>query len=290
MRIFLYKVVSQPHEFDFAGALRHIHSREVDERNRSRNLDHIRLEALREERGLMFADFLKIRMHHGPAKAGLDSPVEGFDLESDEGFGEETAIVYDPSTKHVVVQYNHHGPWPVAISEYIGLFVHTNPANIEFAPKLDAAVHAKIRGATIVKKLILGIAPKKLTDDDYEQATSLGAGIRHISQRTDAEKIEIVISASRSRSSGLDINLPILSRWINRFRGAGKDSPVLTARATATNSEENPAEVLDLLLHRLTAEATLQPGPDKRYSRNDRWNALERAFNSWRPLIHEPNH
>jgi hypothetical protein len=285
MRIFLYKVVSEPNTFDLAERLRHIHSLSVDARNRDRNLDHVRLEDLREERGLMFADFLKIRMHHGPAKAGLDTPVEGFDLDSDEGFGEETALVFDPSNGHIVVQYNHHGSWPTAIAEYIGLFEHSNPVSIDFAPKLDASVHAKIKRAKIVKKLTLAIAPKALSDEDYDAQTSLGSGIREIARRSDAERIEIVISARRSRSSSLNIDLSFLNQWIRRLGGSSEGSPILTARATATDDERSPSEVLDLLEHRLTSEAELTPGLDKRYPRLDRWNALERAFNTWRHLM-----
>lgn len=285
MRIFLYKVVSEPSSFDFAERLRHIHGLPVDQRNRDRNLDHIRLEALREQRELVFADFIKIRMHHGPAKAGLETPVQGFDLESDEGFGEETAMVYDPKTGYAVVQYNHHGSWPSAIAEYVGLFVHTSPTLVDFVPKLDAAVHAKIRRASIVKKLTLAIAPKALSDDDYAQQAGLTSGIREIATQSNAERLEITISARRARSGSLNIHLQSLSQWIRRLGGGAGDSPILTARATASEDERSPSEVLDLIEHRVTSEAELTPGPDKRYPLSARWNALEVAFNAWRPLM-----
>lgn len=285
MRIFLFKVVIGSDSFNLSTRLRHISSLPVEERNRERNTDHIRLEHLDEQRDLLFADFLKIRMHHGPAKAGLDTPVEGFDLGDDEGFGEETAFLFDPNTGYAVLQYNHHGPWPSAIAEYLGMFIHDDPVIIEFAPKLDPTVHAKIKRAKIVKKFALTVAPKCLGEEDYQQQGSLGSAIEQLSTHADAERLEIVVSASRAKGSSLNLSLQSLSQWVRKLGGSSDHSPILTARATTKADDNSSSEVLDLLEHKITKDADLIPGHDKRYPRNERWNALEVAFNSWRNLM-----
>src|SRR5712671_1150043 len=121
MRIELYKL-KKPAAFDFGTRLDAIVRTPLEDRNRARNANFIRLETHEQRGGLWLCDFVKIRMDHGPSKAGLTQPAKGFELKNDEGFGEETAFLWDSTNDWCVIQYNHFGVRPSAIAEYLSLF------------------------------------------------------------------------------------------------------------------------------------------------------------------------
>lgn len=221
-------------------------------------------------------------MNHGPSKAGLSQPAKGFDLGADEGFGEETGFLWDSTNDWCVVQYNHHGVRPGAITEYLGLYVHEDPITLELMPKLDEKIHAKLRAKKLVTKVSLSVAPQALSDDDFDLGGGLGAATKAL-KRSDAERIEITVSAPARR--GLDFNLVDFAGWLKRLGATSGDSPVTAARATARESAKDEPEVLDLLKHRIITEAEMTPGIDKRYPVKDRWDALHRAHSSWKHLM-----
>jgi hypothetical protein len=282
MRIELYKLVKTPASFDIAACLHGVFTASLQARNRARETDLIRLETLEQRDSLWFCDFVRLRMHHGPAKAGVAAPVEGFDLGRDDGFGEETAFLWDSSNDWCVVQYNHYGVRPNTIAEYLSEFVHDASVHIELAPKIDERIHAKIKAKKIVTKLVLSVAPKELSDTDFDLGAGLGTATKALKQ-SDADRVEITIATRKQE--GLNFNLTSLEQWIRRIGGKREDSPVGTARATAHEEFGGSSEVLDLLHARVTSDAILKPGVDKRYPRADRWNAIQHAHTKWRHLM-----
>jgi hypothetical protein len=283
MRIDLVKI-NMPEDFDLAGRLTQIHCLPHEGRNRERDRQIMRLEVLEKRGHFWLCDFVKVRMDHGPGKAALDKAITGFNLKEKEGFGEETALLWDTKTNYCVIQYNHHGPRDTSIAEYIAFWERDSLVDFSFAPKLDDSIHAKLRKKKIVRKFTLSCAPKKLSNADYETNTSLSASIASLGQ-TDADLIHITVSVSGSKDRSLNFSLPAISDWIQRVGGSSKDSPVKAARATAKGNETEASEVLDLLHHRITTEKAVSPGKDKRYSLNDRWALLQQAYYEWKSII-----
>jgi hypothetical protein len=283
MRIELFKLAKQPPDFDLKSRLEAIVKTPLKERNRLRKNDYIRLEAHAQRGHLWFCDFVKIRTHHGPARAGLSRPAKGFDLLDDEGFGEETCFLWDSTNDWCVIQYNHYGVRPAAIAEYLGLFVHNQPVLLELLPKLDDKIHAKINAKKLVTKVSLSVAPKQLSNHDYDLGAGLGEATKAL-RKSEADRVEITITAAK-RSGGLHFKLLDLMNWVNKLGGGHEGSPVTTARATAMEDEKAEAEVLDLLHHRITTEVDLTPGKDKRYSQKDRWDANHQAHTAWKHLM-----
>lgn len=282
MRIELYKLIKDQAAFDVGARLTEIADKQLNQRNRKRDNDFVRLEALKQKGNLWFCDFVRLRMHHGPGKAGTSTAAQGFELEKDEGFGEETGFLWDASNDWCVAQYNHYGVRPSTVAEYLGEFIHDQPVGLELVPKIDDKIHAKIKSKKVITKLVFAVAPKELSDNDYDLGAGLGRATKDLRQ-SDAERVEIIISTRKK--SGLDFNLRKLEQWIKKV-GGGDDSPVLAARATAHEEfKAGSTEVLDLLHARITSETELRPGADKRYSREDRWNALHRAHTSWKRLM-----
>lgn len=281
MRIELYKLRREPTNFDVLGRLDVILKTPLKDRNRARNADFIRLETHEQRGNLWLCDFVKIRMDHGPSKAGLSVAAKGFDLRTDEGFGEETAFLWDSTNDWCVVQYNHYGVRPTAIAEYLSLFVHENPALLELLPKLDDKIQAKINAKKLVTKFVLSVAPKEISGNDYDLGAGLGDAAKAL-KKSDADHVEIIITAAK-RHGGLDLKLPDFMNWLKKLGPAGDDhSPVTVARATAAETQDDEPETLDLLHHRITADSQIQAGRDKRYPRKERWDAIHQAHTAWK--------
>lgn len=283
MRIDLFKL-NFPEAFDLADRLQSIYCLEHEKRNRERNKQIIRLEALEKENDLWFCDFVKVRMEHGPGKAGLRKPITGFDLAEDEGFGEETGLLWDASTNYCAVQYNHFGPRDSLISEYLTHWDSQNVVPVNLLPQLDEKIHSKLKSKKIVRKFTLACAPKKLSDEDFNNQVPLTEGIKRLSE-TDADLVTVTVSVRGNPKKRLDLDLTKITNWLSKMSGAADEYPVSVARATARGEGFDTSEVFDLLHHKITTDKKIAPGLDKRYSMKDRWACLRAAFYEWKPII-----
>lgn len=142
MKIFPYEIRDR---VPITPTLQKIDSRPLAARVRSVSGYKMKMEVLDQQKvggsPVFFMDFCKHRPS-GPGLAKATAKTTGFNLGRDESFGEMTAVLYDPKTSFVVVQYNHYGPRPGSIAAYISLFQQAN--HIVFQHKLKSNVHAEI--------------------------------------------------------------------------------------------------------------------------------------------------
>ena len=281
MKMELYKL-EKPTAFNLQARLDHIIGQQLIQRNRARTDGLMRLETVEKRGHLWFCDFVKIRTKHGPSKAGENVPVQGFELGPSDGFGEETAIVWNTTNDWCVLQYNHHGCRSKSIAEYLAHYVHAAPIEMHFHPKIDDDIHAKILHKKLVNKVSFSIAPKEVSDADYDCGAALGVATK-ILKNTDADHVEVVITAHRKNR--LNFTLPDFMGWIEHIRHGAEHSPVGSAHATARQNEDDAPEVLDLLHNRIITEEEIVAGVDKRFSMKDRFDAIHRAHDGWTHLM-----
>lgn len=238
----------------------------------------MRLENAEYRDGLWLMDFILMRTKHGPAKVGMNEPATGFPLELDEGFGEETAFLWDPSNDWCVAQYNHHGVRPGAISNYLGNYVHDNPAFLELQPKIDPEVHSKVKSKKLVTKFTVSIAPQQVNDYDYDLGAPMNEAVNSMLP-VEADHLEITVTASKKKGLVVDIQ-----KFIEKIRNR-QSGPITGAHAVVRSTMDDEPEALDLLLNKIIRVEEITAGPDKRFPQQDRWNALLRAHNGWRKLM-----
>ena len=281
MKMELYKL-DKPSGFDLKARINHIMRQEIIRRNRERTGGVMRLEQVEKRGNLWLCDFVKIRTDHGPSKAGENAPAQGFELGPNDGFGEETALLWNTTNDWCVMQYNHYGSRSKAIAEYLALYIHTDPVELHFLPKIDDDIQAKIHHKKLVNKISVSLSPKDISDADYDYGASLGAASK-ILKSSNADHIEIILSARRKNRLGF--TLPDFMGWLDRIRGNADHSPVGAAHATARENEDDAPEVLDLLHNRIVTEEDILPGADKRYPIKDRFDAIHRAHDGWTNLM-----
>jgi hypothetical protein len=281
MKMELYKL-TKPAGFNLKARIDYVMSQDLIQRNRVRTGGLIRLEQVEKRGDLWLCDFLKIRTDHGPSKAGENVPAQGFELGPKDGFGEETALLWNTANDWCVLQYNHHGSRSNSVAEYLAHYIHAEPVELHFLPKIDDDIQAKILHKTHVNKISFSIAPREVSDADYAYGAGLGEATKML-KNCDADHIEITLSAHRKNRLGL--TLSDFVKWIEHIRHGADNSPIGSAHATAREYEDEAPEVLDLLHNRITAEVEILPGVDKRYSMKERFDAIHRAHDGWSHLM-----
>ena len=245
--------------------------------------DPLRIEFLESNNDLIYCDFVKIRTKHGPGRGGENTEVVGFDWKSDEGFGEETAMLIDLNRKIAIAQYNHHGPRINAIEDYINHWGHNDQnLHVKFAPKLDPTIEDKINTFTIVKQASFTVAVEKMSEAESEAGGSVINAAYQAARLTQGDTVTIEISAGRSKNKILDLKLRDVCNWLKNIHASeGKESSIKSATVKACQDQQSSIELLDLLEHKLMTEKEIAPGTDKRYPRNARWESLRLAHSDW---------
>lgn len=256
--------------------------KDLEKRLRKLNGRSIRAEEISwdDEYGVWLIDLVWFRETHGPGKGSFTRPVQGHEYDADEYPTEDTAALYDPQSRHLILQYNHQGVRVGSLLEYFARY-HAEAANA-YGPEilLDSQTGEKFQGRVATKKFELTIAPQELDLDDWRQDPAINDGIR-AGQETNARRVKISCSMDRGQgalSQVMDSTLNKLFRLIQR----GENQGIEGLRVGVLEHVDATIETLDLIGQRLTFEKTLQLAPDRRIPRKDRWHTLKSAFRLWR--------
>jgi len=257
---------------------------QLRERIRLVNQIELRAESIERRNGFWLLDFVRIRTSHGPGKVGRDSAVQGFEFEDEEGFGEETAALYDPNTGYILIQYNHFGVRAGAIADYLSAYDQNENNLYTFKPKYDEDVERRLLNQGITKKIMFTLDVSRMSDQDRQRGRPLSEAIEY-GRRSGADRIKVEIAVTGDRGRGLAENA---LEGLNALRGILGQNPDAVRKLEVAGKEDRDSvtEVLDLIGHRLSVEFNdLNIGPDLRYPRDERWRALLRARNGWAQVL-----
>ncbi len=244
----------------------------------------IRAEAVEQRDGVWLMDFVRIRTDHGPGRVSRDAEVEGFDFDDEEGFGEETAALFDPATGYILIQYNHFGVRAASIADYLCAFNEAANNLYTFKPKYDGDVERRLLNQGITRKVAFTLDVSKMSAQDRQRGEALSEAISY-GRDSGADKIKVEISVSGDRNRSLAEKARNAITSLQNIMG---QNPEAVTKLEVAGKEDRDAitEVLDLIGHRLSVEfSDLQVGPDLRYPREERWTALLRARNGWHRML-----
>lgn len=292
MKVHVYKVMPELKTPDLTVVLNFIGGLTLDKRLRSlgKELQEIRVERIHKPTSAnpyWLMDFTHLRFDHGPGKVNRSTPIEGFDLDSDEGFGEETAALYHPKSGYIFIQYNHYGVRASSIGSYLSEIRVAQGDSYSLIPKIDDQSAARLAKTKIIKKLNFKIAPVNMNSSAKSAGVSLG-NILDMSNELNAETIEVIVSSGRSANSNL---LYTKARAIieklnalldsDDVLGGNVDVPRALQKFEIHGRKEidAPTEAIDMLTPKLEYLIDgLVMGEDKRYTYESRWNALRRVY------------
>ncbi|WP_227104530.1 DUF6731 family protein [Chromobacterium rhizoryzae] len=286
MMVHLYKVQAGVGSIPLVDQLRLINAVPLEDRSREVSKQLIRLEFADEVDGAWLMDFGKIRFNSGPGKASVTSPIVGFDMEDDEGFGEETAALYNPALGYIAVQYNHIGVRHGTMAEYLSTFDLNVFNGYQFAICFDPDVEGKLAAKEFFRKLHFSMNFGKMSPEHRAAGLALRDVIA-LENTFNAGSIEVIVRMPRG---GDGLSLVAVRDAINYMRGIRDDEnkSIPKLQVFAGNDADASAEVLDLVSQRIVAEygePDLVLGQDKRYTRESRFNVLIRAMRGWQRFM-----
>jgi hypothetical protein len=284
LRIHAYQITARG-DLSLDQVLTHISQLPLEQRLRDVAGSEIRLEAANKAGQVWSLDFGGIHQE-GPGRAARDAPIIDFDLNADEGFGEETAAVFNGGTGFMALQYNHHGPRSGRIQSYLFRFARYVAGLAEDVPNDDdhgftllpvirQDTIERLNRSSIIKKLRMSVFVPGLAHIEQPQRQSL-SGILDTPVVGSAANLNFEISAGRKRRDSL--NIDAVRRMVQEALGFGDDIHAL--EAVIRETEDAPSEPLDLLEARLQSNVRVDL-TGRRYARNERWAALSGALNDW---------
>lgn len=157
-----FYLVCMPYEavdagITFEGILKKVGCLDDEERNLEIRGFPIHMYAHSTWNQLWEVEMIRIRMNRLPIKASLAGEVEPITLNDDEGIGEETAFLFDPKTKTLVIQNNHMGVSASAVSKF---FQEKSGLNtpISFLPIIKGDAVEQLQGLKDIQKMDISLA------------------------------------------------------------------------------------------------------------------------------------
>lgn len=241
----------------------------------------VQLESIYLKNGLWYLDFTRFRNSSGPGKGDGSSLSKPFSFNGNETFCEQTALLYDPSTKYSVVQFNNIGLKQGALTQYFSEYINLETNTFEFLPKYNADAMRRFEKRKGIKKLVAKIDTRQVSKSDFAAGTPMYEALS-IGDESGAETVEIVISAGRKKDNFLNKfadNFADSLKSLTKTNGDAVDK----FGATYVNRTDSKTETLDFLGERLSntfKDLPLDQG--RRISMDERFKALLRAHKTWK--------
>jgi len=251
----------------------------------------LRLEDADENGRFVFMDFANQRSAHGPGRMARDAPLSEFNMRRGETFGEDTAVIYDKQTDYAAIQFNFSGPRHRAVELYLsardlmlgGLRDAADGEPVEatygftFGAVLKPDGYRRLRRMQVIREFEYEVAVPGIQPGDRESgrplSDALGAPLPE-----GTETIRVAIKAGRAPKQLLsrDGAMQIIDRIADLPHGVLRRAVV-----RGRSAEDEPIEPIDLLEDRLVGEVPVTAGRGLRYSRQDRWGALQQIVGEW---------
>ncbi len=225
-------------------------------------------------------DFSKERAV-GPGKLGRLAPISGIKMGQDESFGEETAAVYVPSKKWLLILNNQFGIGPTRMAEYFNA-VDSIGAGREFfysvSPQLDASILARLKGMSNLTSIQV-----TATIDALNAAQNpVGVSLARATQSTSAQKISFTLAANASRKKSNFLSMVNIKNMVTTLRSQAAGVSVLKLKGEDPTTGKKD-QVIDLLEHKMKRQyrADELKVVNHRYTPQSRWELLDRALRGW---------
>ena len=222
----------------------------LDQRYREVNEKGRRLDDYERRDGCFLLNFVTGR-YDGPGRASPQAAVAPITLAPDETFAYETAMLYDPAERMVLVEVAVGGMGASAVANYFESFANPD-TNYTLVPWLDMEAAARARNHQTIRKWKLRVAMGPVTDVD--RASGLGS-IKAFGADYGAGFIDIEIKSQRER--GRTLSLTNLWNSITHIMGDDNENNVTQLIVTGRENDDDPMEPIDLIKHQEKRDRSL---------------------------------
>ncbi len=228
---------------------------------------------------LYHLDFVKKR-EVGPGKLGNAAPVSGIRMQKDEDFGEETAAIYVPSKKWLLILNNQAGIGPTRMAEYFNAVDPGSSRHFAYSvdPKLDPSVLTRLGGM----KNLTSVEITATVDALDTSNSQIGTAVALATRPARAERVSISLGANAGRKKLNFLKSKPVKELVDTL--LGKTSEVSVLRVTGEDPTTGKKDqVINLLEHKIKRQyrADELKVVDHRYTIQSRWDMLDRALLGW---------
>lgn len=260
--------------------LKLIESTQIEKRNRKPSYNDMKLENIQQPTSVTpywLLNFSKLR-DYSPGKGSTKGTTQPIPYGPGEGPSEETAVLFQPSTGFVAIQYNHYGLRSDSIAEYLSVFDGTSQNNFEFNIQLKNTAQARLATKNIFTKLQVKVAPSSITNAYRQNNASLMAALDATSS-TNPDTLELTLRANRKNPNGLNIKSWLKSLQ-NLVQGGATAQRVVVSGKDSVNSK---VDVINLIEEKESIDySKVKLDQGKRLDMTDRWLHLEKSYIKWK--------
>lgn len=217
----------------------------------------------------------------GPGRMSRRQPVTDVGLEEDELFGEETAALYLPRKRWLVVLNNHYGVGPSRMAGYFNALDPGNPdryLDYLVQPVIDQRALDRMRQmqrfAEIEITASVGVFGE-LDDDVAESVSQAANSVR-------AQRLTLKLMANEKNKKGSSLTPRAVRHLINRLLPRSDDIDRLKIKGD-DEALENKDKVIDLLKHKISDShpASSLKVSAHRYTHGSKMDLLRRTCRGW---------
>ncbi|MDN4591244.1 hypothetical protein DBA29_22435 [Xenophilus aerolatus] len=244
--------------------------------------DDIRLERveLHQSQGqnVYLLDFSK-RRDVGPGRLGHVAPIAAIRLAQDEDFGEETAAMYVPARRWLLVLHNQSGVGPSRMMSYFNA-LDPGVANRHFdyaaRPRLDPGAQQRFGGMRAISTVSVTATLDALAAAQAGTGTSLAEATRSVGAKR--VKVELLANEAYGRGDRL-ANGPTR----NFIRGLLRQDPAEVTHLEVKGEVDGRDQLIDLIEHKVRRKYSANElvVVHHRYTLESRWNLLLRTHRHW---------
>ena len=256
----------------------------LDQRWRSEiRLDHIELSPADSTGKLperYHLNFTK-RRDIGPGKLGDAMPISSIQLEHDEDFGEETAALYVPSKKMLLVLHNQNGIGATRMMSYLNALDPGSSRYFDYIAtvQLDATAAGKLNDMDQLKSIDVTVKVDALQTSGDNVSMSLSQATKEAG----AQKISLRMQAKGTRKLPKFLDLKMASEFIKSLQQRSDDVSVLRVKGRESNNDDSSDQVIDLLKHKVKVSyrTTELEVVNHRYTEKSKRLLLDKALRQW---------
>lgn len=204
-------------------------------------------------------------------------------MTQDEAFGEETAALYVPAKKWLLILHNQTGVGPNRMMGYFNaLDSGAREYDYEANPKVDAAIMKKLHKMKGVVSVEVTASLDALNASQRETGISLAQAARP----TGAQRITFQLLANEPYRKGRFLDGPMMKDFMRHLRNEGEGVTALKIKGPDPEIDDKDL-MIDLIRHRIKRkyrESELEIS-DRRFTIESRWDLLARAYRQWHNTV-----
>lgn len=245
-----------------------------------RNVDvngPIRLLSSTHEDACWHGEMIRIRMDEIPIRASLRGDVDLFDLEDDEGVGEETGFMYVPRTKTLVLQRNRLSVSASAWATYFKVQAKLDDF-IVLLPIIEPGTMARLNEIQEIRQIDIRFAGIRNPDELKKKSVGVEK-MMELLDTFDAPSARLYLSMGHDKRGGL--NRKVAKTALLKLLGAARadGGNVIAKLEISGRTADEELQVVDLLRDRMIERDELDLDVNRRWPYSRRKKSL---YDAWK--------